>query len=67
MVSFFSSLRQQHRNTDGVHDPPLVADRIAHVVDEFCTIRWTNVGRWPRRLHVLEAIECSPPHGGGVR
>jgi hypothetical protein len=31
MVSFFSSLRQQHRNTDGVHNPPLVADLIAHV------------------------------------
>ena len=56
MVSFFSSLRQQHRNTDGIHDPPLAADRIVHV-DESCTIRWTNVGRWPRRLHILRGIE----------
>ena len=66
MVSFFSSLRQQHCSTDGVHDPPLVADRIAHV-DEIVR-PLANVGRWPCRIHVLGGIERSPPHcRGGVR
>ena len=60
MVSFFSSVRQQHRNTDVLHDPPLVADRIAHV--DKIVRPLANVGRWPRRLHVLGGIERSPPH-----
>lgn len=56
MVSFFCSLR----NADGVHDPPLVADRIAHV--DKIVRPLANIGRWPRRLHVLGGIERSPPH-----
>ena len=56
MVSFFSSLR----NADGVHDPPLVADRIAQV--DKIVRPLANIGRWPRRLHVLGGIERSPPH-----
>ena len=55
MVSFFSSLLQQHRNTDGVHDPPLVADRIAHVDEIVRSVGPTSVDG----LAVFTSLEAS--------
>jgi hypothetical protein len=55
MLSFFSSLRQQHRNTDGVHDPPLVADQIAHVDEIVRSVGPTSVDG----LAVFTSLEAS--------
>jgi hypothetical protein len=55
MVSFFSSVRQQHRNTDGLHDPPLVADRIAHVDKVVRSVGPTSVDG----LAVFTSLEAS--------
>ena len=55
MLSFFSSLRQQHRNTDGVHDPPLVADQIAHDDEIVRSVGPTSVDG----LAVFTSLEAS--------
>ena len=55
MVSFFSSLCQQHRNTDSVHDPPLIANRIAHVDEIVRSVGPTSVDG----LAVITSLKAS--------